>query len=320
MEDYTDKVFYKSSENMEELPDGSINLIVTSPPYFNIKDYSKDGYQDTSISAKKEGQIGDIDNYQIFIDKMVPIWKECCRVLVPNGKLIINTPLMPISKSDINTHHTRHIFNINSDIEHSILSNISDIYLLNLYIWNRTNSTKNLMFGSYPYPTNFYSQNTSEFINVYVKDGDPVKVDKSRKDKSRLTSLQWREYTKQIWDIGIPGKDDFAFGKHAAIMPKEIARRCIRLYSFYGDVVLDPFTGSGTTLQVAVEEDRRYVGYELSEEYSHVIKEKIRSVEKPAWKGLIMEKAGKGKYRSAYLTKEEIQAENQECHFSHLLK
>ncbi len=268
---------------MEELPDGSINLIITSPPYFNIKDYSKDGHQDKSIADKKDGQIGDIDDYTTFISSMVPIWKECDRVLVPNGKLIINTPLMPMLKSDLSTHYNRDIFNISSDIESSILSNISDLYLMDLYIWNRINSPRALMFGSYPYPTNFYSQNTSEFICVYVKDGKPAKVDKSIKEKSKLTQQQWVEYTKQIWDIGIPGKGNIGFGKHSALMPEEIVRRCVRLYSFYGDMVLDPFAGSGTTLQVAYEEDRNYVGYEISEEYRSVIEEKLGSVEKPTW-------------------------------------
>ena len=183
MENYIDKVFYKSSTNMEELPDSSINLIVTSPPYFNIKDYSKDGYQKKSISSPKVEQIGDISNYQSYINSMLPVWKECCRVLVPNGKLVINTPLMPMLKNDMNTHYNRHIFNINSSIENSILFNIPDIHLLDIYIWNRVNSTKNLMFGSYPYPSNFYAQNTSEFINVYVKNGDPLKVDKNIKER-----------------------------------------------------------------------------------------------------------------------------------------
>jgi len=283
MADYKNQIFYKSSDKMEELPDGSINLIVTSPPYFNIKDYSKDGHQDKSIADKKDGQIGDINNYKTFISSLLPIWRECHRVFVPNGKLVINAPLMPISKKELSTHYNRDIFNISSDIESSLLSNISDLHLFNLYIWNRINSSRDLVFGSYPYPTNFYSQNTSELICVYVKDGKPAKVSKDIKDRSRLTQQQWIEYTRQIWDIAIPGKNNIGFGKHSALMPEEIVRRCVRLFSFYGDMVLDPFAGSGTTLQVAYEEDRNYVGYEISEEYKPVIEEKLGSVEKITW-------------------------------------
>lgn len=261
---------------MEELPDKSVNLIVTSPPYFNVKNYSKDGRQ-------KEGQIGDINTYRTFIDHLVPIWQECHRVLVHNGKLIINTPLMPMPKSAVSTHHNRHIYNINSDIEHSILSTISDIYLMDVYIWDRANPTKNLMFGSYPYPSNFYAQNSCEFITVYVKGGKPAKVAQDIKDKSSLSPEEWQEYTKQIWTLNIPSSSDFAFGEHPAIMPEEIVRRLVKLYSFWGDLVLDPFTGSGTTLQVARELGRRYVGYELCETYKSIISDKIQAGQRPTF-------------------------------------
>jgi len=265
---YKNKVFYKSSENMGELLNESINLIITSPPYFNIKNYSKD-----------EGQIGDISDYNNFISSMIPVWQECFRVLQPNGKLIINSPLMPLIKKDYSTHYNRDIFNISSDIEHSILSNIPGFYLLDLYIWNRTNSSKNLMFGSYPYPRNFYAQNTIEFINIFVKEGEPQDViDKYIKEKSELSSEQWREYTQQIWNLPIPNKKDTAYGQHSALMPEEIVRRCVKLYSFVGDVILDPFAGSGTTLKVAKELKRNYVGYEISKEYKRVINDKINSI------------------------------------------
>ena len=154
------------------------------------------------------------------------------------------------------------------------------MYLLDLYIWNRTNSTKKLMFGSYPFPRNFYAQNTIEFITIYVKDGTPINnVDPKVKELSKLTQEEWLNYTKQIWDIPIPNKKDIAFGKHSAIMPEEIARRCIKLYSFVGDTVLDPFTGSGTTLKIAKELNRNFIGYEIYENYRPIINQKISIVE-----------------------------------------
>ena len=134
------------------------------------------------------------------------------------------------------------------------------------------------MFGSYPYPRNFYAQNTTEFITVYVKDGIPDKsnITHEIKESSRLTQSEWVEFTKQIWDIPIPGKGDIAFGKHPAIMPEEIVYRCVKLYSYIDDVILDPFAGSGTTLKVAKELGRKYIGYELYENYKAVIEEKLR--------------------------------------------
>ncbi len=275
---YVNKVFFKDARKMSEIPDNSVHLIVTSPPYFNIKDYSKDGYQKNQISDKKKEQIGDIQDYKKYIDELLLVWKECERVLKPNGKLVINVPLMPMLKKDFNTHYNRHIFDINADIEHSILNN-TNLFLYDIYIWNRTNPSKNLMFGSYPYPRNFYAQNTSEFITVYVKDGKPDNnVPEEIKEKSKLTEREWVEYTKQIWNIPIPGKDDIAFGKHSAIMPEEIARRCIKLFTFVGDIVLDPFAGSGTTLKVAKELERNFVGYEIMETYKPIIEKKLKSV------------------------------------------
>lgn len=271
-------VYFKSSSKMKEIPSNSVDCIITSPPYFNIKDYFMDGRQENVVTNANTNDVGNIDSFKEYISSLVPIWKECFRVLKPNGKLCINVPLMPMIKKDMNTHYNRDIFDIQSEIQNSILAK-TNFYLMDLYIWNRKNSTKKLMFGSYPYPANFYAQNTTEFITIYVKDGKPLPVSKEDKEKSKLTEKEWVEYTKQIWDIAIPNKSDLAFGIHSAIMPEEIARRCIKLFSFYNGVVLDPFTGSGTTLKVAKELGRQYVGYELYDSYAEIIQKKIDSVE-----------------------------------------
>ena len=187
---------------------------------------------------------------------------------------------MPMKKKDYNTHYNRHIFDLNADIQHSILyQKNTKMFLYDVYIWNRVNSTKKLMFGSYPYPRNFYAQNTSEFITIYVKDGKPENnIPKEIKEKSKLTEKEWVEYTKQIWDIPVPNKSDLAFGKHSAIMPEEIPRRLIRMFTFVGDIVLDPFAGSGTTLKVAKELGRNFVGYEIMKSYKKIIDAKLSSV------------------------------------------
>jgi DNA modification methylase len=130
------------------------------------------------------------------------------------------------------------------------------------------------MFGSYPYPPNFYAQNTIEFIAVYVKDGRSEHKSTKIKEESKLTEREWVEFTKQVWQIPVPNKSDIAYGKHPAIMPDEIARRLMRLFSFVGDIVLDPFMGSGTTAKVALEIGRNYVGYEIDKKYEGLIKAK----------------------------------------------
>lgn len=271
---FFDQVYYQSSEKMNNIPDSSVDLIVTSPPYFNIKDYFKNGYQTEIVSDAKTSDMGNIDCFDDYINNLLKVWKECERVLKPNGKLCINVPLMPMKKKEMHTHYNRDIFDIQSAIQQSILKETS-LYLMDLYIWQRKNATKKLMFGSYPYPSNFYAQNTCEFITVYVKDGKPAPVSKKIKEQSALTQDEWVEYTKQIWEIAIPNKNDIAFGIHSAIMPEEIVRRCVRLYSFKEGIVLDPFTGSGTTLKVACEEGRHFVGFELYNSYKDVIDKKI---------------------------------------------
>ena len=280
--DFLNQVFYKNAQNMAEVPDESVDLIVTSPPYFNIKDYAKDGYQKNASGQKHKEQLGDVDDYRLFISELLKVWNECERVLKPNGKLVINTPLMPMKKADYTTHHNRHIFDLNADIQNSILhQKKTEMFLYDVYIWDRTNPSKKLMFGSYPYPRNFYTQNTSEFITVYVKNGAPINdLPKKIKEASKLTEKEWIEFTKQIWRIPIPGKNDIAFGEHSAIMPEEIVYRCVRLFTYVGDVVLDPFAGSGTTLKVAKEAGRNFIGYEVMKNYKEVVDKKLKQAER----------------------------------------
>ena len=276
---FIDKIFYKSAEKMVDIPDAVVDLAITSPPYFNIKDYSFDGHQSQQHSDCMEGDIGAEDAYEEYITRLLVVWKECARVLKPNGKLCVNAPLMPMPKSQLNTHYNRHIYDLHGDIQRSILKD-TELFLMDIYIWKRSNPSKRLMFGSYPYPGNFYAQNTSEFIAVYVKDGQPKNgASKQQREDSRLTQKEWLDYTQQIWTIPIPGRDDLAFGAHPAIMPEEIARRCIRMYSFKGGLVLDPFSGSGTTLKVAKATGRHYVGYEIYTAYRELIDAKLNSIE-----------------------------------------
>ncbi|GAA8374431.1 hypothetical protein Hpkin27_03570 [Helicobacter pylori] len=233
------KVFYHSSTNMNEVPDNSVDLIITSPPYFNIKDYTKNGTQDLQHSAQHVEDLGALEKYEDYLLGLLKVWLECYRALKPNGKLCINVPLMPMLKKVLNTHYNRHIFDLHADIQHSILHDLNNtlenkpkMFLLDVYIWKRANPTKRLMFGSYPYPRNFYAQNTIEFIGVFVKDGKPKQPTEEQKEQSQLTQEEWVEFTKQIWEIPIPNKNDIAFGKHAALsnLLYEHRSRIIPLY------------------------------------------------------------------------------------------
>ncbi|WP_120894865.1 DNA methyltransferase [Helicobacter pylori] len=233
------KVFYHSSTNMNEVSDNSVDLIITSPPYFNIKDYTKNGTQDLQHSAQHVEDLGALEKYEDYLLGLLKVWLECYRALKPNGKLCINAPLMPMLKKVLNTHYNRHIFDLHADIQHSILHDLNNtlenkpkMFLLDVYIWKRANPTKRLMFGSYPYPRNFYAQNTIEFIGVFVKDGKPKQPTEEQKEQSQLTQEEWVEFTKQIWEIPISNKNDIAFGKHVALsnLLYEHRSRIIPLY------------------------------------------------------------------------------------------
>ena len=269
-----DVVHFKDSRRMPEIDDESIALIVTSPPYWTVKDYSLDGYQRHQRHDRMDGQIGDIEDYQEYLSTLTVVWRECERILKPNGKLCVNAPIMPIPKRLKNADYTRYIVNIYSGIETEILAK-TNLRLMDVYIWERSNPTKRLMFGSYPYPPNFYAQNTSEFIGVFVKGGMPEKRPSEVKEASRLTEEEWVEYTKQVWRIPIPNKGEPGYNEHPALMPIEMAERLIKLYSFVDDVVSDPFMGSGTTARAAQNLQRHYIGYEINPGYKDTIERRL---------------------------------------------
>jgi len=118
------------------------------------------------------------------------------------------------------------------------------------------------MFGSYPYPANFYDLNTIEFINIFVKDGNPIPPEKENREESKISKEEWRKYVSQIWEIS-PESDR----SHPAPFPLEIPRRLVKMFSFKNDVVVDPFMGSGTTAAAAAECGRKYIGFDLNKEY-----------------------------------------------------
>lgn len=260
---------------LQKITSDTIHCIITSPPYWNIVDY---GF---------EGQLGQ-GSYEEYLTQLLEVWRECERILVPNGKLCIITPIMPISKKVISEQHTRHIKNINNDIEDSILSNLK-LKRYSLYIWQKQTTEK--MFGSYPYPPNIYEQNTIEFINVLVKDGEPRKLSKEIKEASKLSEKEWMDLTRQIWSLY---PEDVKRVKHPAPFPVSIPNRLIAMFTFArykgknvsyeGDIVLDPFCGTGATLIAAKSLGRRFIGIDLSPDFCYFSAENLR---RTFWTGKI---------------------------------
>jgi len=273
-------------ESIKKIPNNSIHLIVTSPPYWNTVNYDSNFIGSSS--------------YENYIEDLLNVWKECERVLKPSGKLCIVTPILPIPKKIINNQNTRHIKNINNDIEYTMLTH-TNLKRFSLYIWQK--QTSKLMFGSYPYPGNLLEQNTVEFINVFIKDGKPEKRDKKLKEYYKLTQKEWLDLTQQVWFIY---PEDVSRSKgHPAPFPEKLPARLIRLYTFGaysdypGDIVLDPFCGSGTTAVAAKIMKRRYIGFDISEEYIKYAKKRIEEIKKTEFNYFV----GKAKYP----TKQEIE-------------
>lgn len=242
-----------AADVMQLLPDGSIDMIVTSPPYWTAVQYDGDS---TGWST-----------YEAYLDDMQRVWNQCARVLRPNGKLCINSPIMPIPKAVIE-QHTRHLKNIAFDIEARILTE-TDLERYSLFIWQK--QTSKMMFGSYPQPGNIIENNTVEFINVYVKPGKPPKFSDEVKEANRLTRTEWLDLAQQVWFM-YP-EDVKREEGHPAPFPEKLPARLMRLYTngatdnFKGEIVLDPFVGTGTTCAVAERMGRRWIGIDISERY-----------------------------------------------------
>lgn len=254
------KIFFKNSVNMSEIQSSTVNLIITSPPYWTLKDY------------ENGDQIGlGSSSYEYYINELNKVWKECVRVLTPDGKICINImPFLLTGKAArFKRRETRLVL---GDIE-KFMDNTKKMYQFGLYIWDKRKIARFSSFGSYPFPPNIFSTYPYEWITVFSKKGKREKVSKEIKEKSKITTKEWQDWAiNSIWEMQpASAKRE----KHPAPFPDELPRRLIKLYSFYGDTVLDPFLGTGTTVKVALELGRKAIGYELNNEYETLIKDKV---------------------------------------------
>ena len=143
------------------------------------------------------------------------------------------------------------------------------------FIWDKRKVARFSSFGSYPYPTNIFSTYPYEWIIVFCKEGKRKPVDKNIKELSKISQKEWADWAiNSFWEMQ-PAKAKSE--NHPAPFPKELPHRLIKLYSFYGDTVLDPFMGSGTTAEAAIELGRNSVGYEINEDYIELINNKIKN-------------------------------------------
>ncbi len=245
------------SRNMTELPDNSVNLIITSPPYWQLKDYG-------SVD-----QIGFNDSYENYINNLNLVWQESHRVLDNGCRLCVNIG----DQFSRAVYYGRYkVIPIRTEII-KFCETIGFDYM-GAIIWQKKTTTNTTggasIMGSFPYPRNGILSIDYEFILLFKKLGTPKKPERELKEQSKMTKEEWKEYFSGHWNFGGAKQDS-----HIAMFPEELPRRLIKMFSFVGDTVLDPFLGSGTTSLAAKNLGRNSVGYEINSEFIPYIKKKL---------------------------------------------
>lgn len=242
---------------MAELSDKSVHLIVTSPPYWQLKDYGSDN------------QIGFNDSYEQYINHLNLVWKECHRVLHDGSRLCINIG----DQFARSVYYGRYkVIPIHSEIIRFCETIGFDF--MGQIIWQKTTTMNTTgggaVMGSFPYPRNGIVKLDFEYILLFKKQGEAPKPTKEQKEKAIMTNEEWNTYFNGHWYFNGARQD-----KHLAMFPEELPKRLIRMFSFPGETVLDPFMGSGTTAAVARALERNSVGYEINSEFIPLIRNRI---------------------------------------------
>ena len=252
------KIIIGDSRKMVEVKDNSIQLVVTSPPYWSIKNYGVGN------------QIGYGQNLHEYLKDLYRVWKECFRVLKPGRRLCINIGDQ-FARSIIYGRYK--VIPLHAEL----IAQCEDIGFdyMGSIIWQKkttmnTTGGANVM-GSYPYPPNGMIEIDYEHILIFKKPGESDTIPKEIKKESKLTKEEWKEYFYGHWYFGGARQID-----HQAMFPDELPRRLIKMFTFVGETVLDPFLGSGTTAKVALELNRNAIGYEINEKFLEVIKKKVK--------------------------------------------
>ena len=242
------------SRRMDTVADASIHLVLTSPPYWSLKKY-----------RETDGQLGHINSYEGFLNALHEVWKHCWRVLVPGGRLICVVGDVCLSRRKNNGRHT--VVPLHSSIQERCRSigfdNLAPI------IWHKiANANYEVDNGSggflgKPFEPNAVIKNDIEFILMQRKPGGYRSPSLSTRILSVISVENYREWFQQIW-TGVTGAST---REHPAPYPEELAERLIRMFSFVGDTVLDPFMGSGTTNVSAAHWGRNSIGFEIDPHY-----------------------------------------------------
>lgn len=245
-------LYHADARDMSYIPDKSVHLVLTSPPYFNLKEY-----------RKGKNQLGILENYQDFIDELEKVWKECYRVLVPGGRIVCVVGDVCLSRKKYGRHV---VMPLHSDIAVSCRKIGFDN--LNPILWHKISNAKfeantNSSILGKPYEPNAIIKNDVEYILMERKPGGYRKPTEQQRIDSKMNKEDFQNWFSQIWEL--PGAS--TKNGHPAPFPLELANRLVKMFSFVGDTVLDPFCGSGTTMLAAMNNGRNSIGVETEAFY-----------------------------------------------------
>jgi len=251
------------SRDLSWIPDQSVHLVVTSPPYWTLKKYND-----------HPRQMGHIEDYESFLTELDKVWRECFRILTPGGRVVCVVGDVCLSRKKFGRHL---VMPLHADIavhcRHIGFDNLNPI------IWNKiSNANYEVANGSKflgkPYEPNAIIKNDMEFILIQRKPGGYRSPTDDQRALSMISKEDFNGWFQQIWNLtGASTK------QHPAPFPLELATRLVRMFSFHGDTVLDPFAGTGTTLIAAMNVGRNALGSEIDLDYAKMARARIESTE-----------------------------------------
>ena len=245
------KIIFGDSRSLNKIQDKSVQLIITSPPYWQLKDYGT------------EDQIGFNDSYEEYINNLNLVWQECNRVLSDGCRMCINIgdQFARYKVIPIRTEIIRFCESLGMDYMGAI-------------IWQKTTTMNTsgggAIMGSFPYPRNGILKMDYEFILLFKKQGNAPKPSKDQKERSIITKEEWSQLFSSHWHFSGVKQCE-----HIAMFPEELPRRLIKMFSFVGETVFDPFVGSGTTSLAALHLGRNSIGYEINKSFEPIIRNKL---------------------------------------------
>ena len=258
----THNLFQADARRLSFIEDDSLHLIVTSPPYWTLKKYKEN-----------DNQLGEVEDYEQFLKELNKVWQHCYRVLVPGGRLVCVVGDVCLSRRKNNGRHTV------MPLHASIQENCRKIGFDNLapIIWYKIANVQYEANGNgagflgKPYEPNGVIKNDIEFILMERKHGSYRKPSVSTRVLSLISNEKHKQWFQQIWS-GVTGAST---KNHPAPYPEELAERLIRMFSFVGDTVLDPFMGTGTTTIAAAKWGRNSIGIEIEPRYFELAENRI---------------------------------------------